>query len=86
MGLTVTSRRGWYGGGGGCCRTVYAVAAKAKLMQYLYHTYPKDFPYIDSSCASTRLFVSLLFSLVNINVMTCDNRVEFHFFFLFINQ
>ena len=55
-------------------------------MQYLYHTYPKDFPYIDNSCACTRLFVSLLFSLVNINVMTCDNRVEFHFFFLIINQ
>ena len=48
--------------------------------------YPDDFPLMTISCEFTRLFVSLLFILVNINVMTCDNRVEFHFFFLIINQ
>ena len=36
------------------------------------------------SCEFTRLFVSLLFILVNINVMTCDNRVELIILFPFL--
>ena len=45
---------------------------------------PKTFPILISSCACTRLFVSLLFILVNINVMTCDNRVELIILFPFL--
>ena len=48
----------------------------------------KTFPLMIISCECTRVFVSLLFILININSMTCDNRVEliilcFHIFYPF---
>ena len=48
----------------------------------------QTFLLIIKSCECTRLFVSLLFILININSMTCDNRVGliilcFHIFYPF---